>query len=210
MLLILKNKRIASDNIENGIDLIGNHLEKSATPFVVSSFEDVEVYIETNNTTIDIDGRSLNDFNAIFVRKVGSYYNAAFILAFYAKQHSIEFVDDFRNKTRNRTKLVQMILLSSKGISIPKTYFSPNYDNAHLTNAIEFLQFPIVVKQCGTSKGKGVALAKTHKELLEKIQFFQSETSGKTIILQEFIPNTFEYRVLVTGNTIATAEKKYE
>lgn len=208
MLLILKSKRKSSDDFMTSLRLIGNHLEKKSVPFFISSFEDIEVYIETTKTDIFVAQRSITDFKTIFVRKVGVNYATAFILAFYAKRHAIQLVDNFRNNTGSRTKLIQMILLSSKGVSIPKTYFSPHYDAAHLIRAAKYVKFPVVVKQCSISKGAGVALAYTHDELVEKIAYFASQAPAKIIILQEFIPNTFEYRILVTGNTIATAEKK--
>ena len=208
MLLILKNRRTASVNIEASLRLLGDHLDKNASPFVVSSCEEVEVYIETGKVSIFVEKQPLDDFTSIFVRKVGTHSVAAFILASYAKKNSIGFVDDFRQNTRSRTKLIQTFLLSSHDIAVPKTYFSPDYNEAHLVHAAEFLNFPVVVKQCSISRGAGVALARDHAELAEKVESFRAQSPSKTIILQEFIANTFEYRVFVTGNTIATAERK--
>lgn len=209
MLLILTNKTTASEKIQESIRLIGHHLRTDGVPFSVSSFHDLEIFLGEGAPRITVSGKLIENYSTIFPRKVGRNNKAlACILADHAEKHGITFIDRFHKNAPSQTKLIQMYLFTLHGLSIPKTYYSAVYSEAHLRSALEFIPLPIIVKQCGTSKGAGVFLVRTEHDLREKIKELLTAAPSQEVILQEFIPNTFEYRILVTGNRIASAEKK--
>ncbi len=208
MLLILSSKKTVGNKTKEFFRLLGNRLQEKSVSFSISSFQDIEVFLSKEASSVTVSGESIKRWTTIFPRKVDRHGGLAFILANEMKKNGGVFVDLFRARTNDLTKLVQMYLFHSQGLSIPKTYYSPTYVPDHLKNALNFLPLPIVIKQCNTSKGSGVALAQNKKELREKIDAFLQMDPSKEILLQEFIPNTFEYRIFVTGNRVATAEKK--
>ncbi len=208
MLLILTGKREIGPSATEFIRSLGENLAKNGTPYSVASFQDVEVYLSDAEIHITVSGQPVETWSTIYPRKVGQYMTLAHILASYSKIHGITVIDRFRERNSETTKLKQMYLFATKKLGIPKTYHCALYDPGHIANAISFLGLPVVVKQCGTSKGIGVALAHDAGELERKIAVFLEKNPKKEIILQEFIENTFEYRIFVTGNTIATAERK--
>ena len=208
MILILTNKALASEKIQDSIRLIGHHLRARRAPFSVASFHDVEIFFGEGSPRVTVSGEPIEQYSTIFPRKVGRNKALACILADYAERNGITFIDRFHKNTLSRTKLVQMYLFTLHGLSIPKTYYSAIYSEAHIRNALEFIPLPLVVKQCGTSKGAGVFLVHTEQNLREKIDALLATAPSQEVLLQEFIPNTFEYRILVTGNHIASAEKK--
>ncbi len=209
MLLILTNKKRASEKIQESIHLIGKYLHADGIPFSVASFHDIELFLEKDTARITVSGEAIEQFSTIFPRKVGrSNEGLAFILADHAKKRGACFIDQFHGETHSRTKLIQMYLFALHGLIIPKTYYSATYSEAHLRNALAFISLPLIIKQCKTSKGAGVFLVHTEQELREKIDALLSASPSQEIILQEFIPNTFEYRILVTGDQIGSAEKK--
>lgn len=188
--------------------MIGAKLIQKNVSFSVSSFEEIELFLNRDKIELLVNGKSLNNWTTIFPRKVGKHASLAFILASYAKKNNILFLDRFRESTNDISKLVQMFLFSVNKIPIPKTYYSSLYSPKQLKRAIKFLRFPIVVKQCNTSKGAGVFLVKNQTKLKNKLMEMLKADPTKEIILQEFIENNFEYRIFVTGNKIAVAEKK--
>ncbi len=208
MILILTSKKVTAPKALHFLELLGKNLSSNGSEFLIASFHDIEVYISNGNVKITILGKPLDTWSTIFPRKVGSHAGLTYILASQAEKLNITFIDRFRGVTNDLTKLIQMYLFSLEGILIPKTYHCSSFNERQISNAIDFLGLPIVVKQCNTSKGKGVLLAKDRTELESAINRLKETDPRKEIILQEFIENSFEYRIFVTGTTVAVAEKK--
>jgi len=208
MLLILTGKKNVSQKTKRFLALLRKKLENNHTRNSFSSFEDMEVLIDGTDVKILVGGKSLDNWTTIFPRKVGRHSGLAFILATWAGKRKILFLDRFRAATSDITKLVQMFLFAINKIPVPKTYFSPVYLPKQLSRAIAFLGFPMIIKQCNTSKGSGVFLVRNRKSLIRQLAETTKIDPKKEIILQEFIPNDFEYRIFVTGSEVAVAEKK--
>ena len=211
MLLVLKSKKASGPRVQKLLGLLGDQLSSRGVAFSVSSFEDIEVFIEKGNVDLFIEKKPLENWNTIYPRKVWRYGGLAFMLAHLAKKKGVYFIDRFHEQIKDSSdvaKIVQMFRLALAGASIPKTYFAGSYSEEHLKSAEEYLGFPIVVKECNTSQGAGVFLAKDLSSLQEVIGRLSEKNERSAIFLQEFIPNTFEYRLLVTGDKVAVAEKK--
>lgn len=211
MLLVLRTKKKSSEKMAKFNKKLSAHLKKKNISFSLSSFEDMELFLENKKINLLIDGKSLENWKTIYPRKVGKYGGMAFILANLCKKKKITFIDNFHEKSKSSSdtaKIIQMFKFSLGNIPIPKTYYSVVYKKNHIQNALKFLDFPIVIKQCNSSQGSGVFLAKNRKLLTEKIATLMQKEPEKEIFLQEFIPNTFEYRIFVTGKEIGAVEKK--
>lgn len=211
MLLILKSKRKASPKITKSFKMLGVELAKNKVDFSISSFEEIELFMDRSKIELLINGAPLKKWTTIYPRKVGKNKGLAHILAQLSKNLGIYFIDRYHEHIKDSSdaaKIIQMFRLALAGISIPKTYYAESYSKKHLRNAIAYLKLPIVIKECNTSQGAGVFLAKNINELEKTIIDRFSKDDRKEIFLQEFIPNDFEYRILVTGNKIAVTEKK--
>jgi RimK family alpha-L-glutamate ligase len=208
MLLILRSKKKIGKKMGKFLQIISKNLDRKKVAHFFSSFEEIELFLDRGKVSLLVAGKPLTEWTTIFPRKVGRHSGLAFILASCARKNKILFLDRFRESTNDITKLVQMFLFSVNKIPIPKTYYSSVYLPKQLGRAIEFLKFPIVIKQCNTSKGEGVSLVRNKKMLQSKLAEITKNDPKKEIILQEFISNDFEYRIFVTGNKIAVAEKK--
>ncbi len=211
MLLVLRTKKKASKKMTSFNKKLSAHLKKKLVDFELSSFEDAELFLEDKKIRLLIAGKPLESWTTIYPRKVGGYGGMAFILANLCKNKKIHFIDKFHEKSKagsDSAKIIQMFKFAIGNVPIPKTYYSLAYSEKHLSRAAAFLKFPIVIKQCNSSQGSGVFLAKNKTSLAKKITELMREEGGKEIFLQEFIPNTFEYRVFVTGKKIGAIEKK--
>lgn len=211
MLLILLNKMPLSEKSQTFIRHLEKHLERLAIKYSVSSFESTEFFIQSGEVRASIEERPLEAWTTIYPRKVGHQRGAAHLLAHLSEASGTHFIDPFHKNTKDASdiaKIVQMFKLATAGIRVPKTYFSPSYTESHIKNSIEYLLFPIVVKESNTSQGSGVFLAKNEQSLKDILRQRASLSERKEIFLQEFIPNSFEYRLLITGKSVAVAEKK--
>ena len=204
MLLILKDKKRSVSGTEKTIRVIGQKLQIKGIPFNIASLEEVELFIEKNNVRAFVKNRPLTDYKTIFFRRVGDKRNLAFILSNIARKENIFFIDKLYRSTNEPGKLKQTAALALGGISVPKTYFSSTYTKKSIDAAEKFLGLPMVIKISKSKKGLGVCLAKNKKEALRIIQ----ESHREEIIIQEFIPNEFDYRALVLGGGIACLIKR--
>lgn len=211
MLLILKSKKRNGPRMEKFLRMLGKELDQKKVAYSSASFEEAELFLDRKKVKLLIGGKSITDWDTIYPRKVGKNRGLAHILAHLSKNSGIYFIDRYHEQTKDASdvaKIIQMFRLAIAGISIPKTYFAGAYSKKHLQKAVAYLKLPVVVKECNTSQGAGVFLAKSASELEKIIASRFKQDDRKEIFLQEFIPNNFEYRILVTGNKIAVIEKK--
>ena len=170
----------------------------------LASLEDIEILISHKKINVLVKGKLITNYKGIFFRKVGNYRNLAFIIANFAKKKGIAFIDRFHFLINNRGKLIQMFLLAMNHLPIPKTYHSISYDDKKIKKAISFLKLPIVVKATNLGGGKIVYLAENKKELKRIL----SKHHEMELILQEFIKNNFDYRMMILEDKAAVAEKR--
>lgn len=211
MLLILRSKRDTYAKMKKFNKKISIHLKEKDIAFNFASFEDVEFFLETNNPRAFINGKPLSGWRTIYTRKVGSYRGAAFMLAYLSEKNKVLFIDSFHKRDKDSSdaaKIIQMFRFAEKGVPIPKTYYAVSFSKKQIKNAAKFLGFPIIIKQCNTSQGAGVFMAKNLKELEEILKKLSKDNTKGDTFLQEFLPNDFEYRIFVTGEKIGAAEKK--
>lgn len=110
-------------------------------------------------------------------------------------------------------KMLTHLLLSGKGIKMPKTVAAPLCYNpsaivkeADVLPVIDYLGFPMVVKLCFSSLGKGVFLAKNTGELLSVINAHRSEK----MLFQQYISASkgVDVRIITVGKKYLCAMKR--
>ncbi|MCX6726862.1 MAG: hypothetical protein NTY75_03545 [Candidatus Shapirobacteria bacterium] len=112
-------------------------------------------------------------------------------------------------------KAWQMLALKKAGIEVPKsTYGSLWYLYEIMSEGLgkpnPYFTFPIIIKGSGGDRGTRVYKADNLNEL-EKlvIKLRKSETEeGKRYMLQEYIPNDGDYRVLILGKKVLGVMKR--
>lgn len=204
MLFILTSKRKLPHHTEKTIGVLAAKLKKRGIKSGSIVMEDLEVFLGENSVKMKMNHWVPGKNNPVFFRIAEKYKNASYIFSKYLETKNIPFVDSYHAFTRERGKLIQMFLLATNGVNIPKTYYSPVYDLAKIRNAINFLNFPIVIKLTNKERGKGVFLAKNEKDLCRTL----NKNKKEELILQEFVDNDFDYRILVLGYKTKLGEKR--
>lgn len=204
MLLLLKDKKQSVSGAEKTLALLQKKLSLRGVEATIASFEEIQIKAKKGSVEIFVNNIPFTKFSTVYFRRVGENRNLAFILSRVAEKKSILFMDHLYKETNEPSKLKQTCLLALNNISVPKTFFSSNYDKKTLEDAIDFLQLPIVIKFSKSKQGSGVFLAKSLNALRRTIR----ENYSPEIILQEYIPNNFDYRVFILGDSIACVEKR--
>lgn len=211
MLLILRSKNKAPEQIKKFNRKLASRLKKENIFFEFASFEDVEIFLGNKSVDIKIKNKPLDSWKTIYPRKISIFNSLAHILASETQKRNIFFVDEFHKTKKDSSdanKISQMYHFAVANVPIPKTYCTATYSKKQINNALRFLGLPIVIKKSNTSQGAGVFLANTKHELEKILEKIPDEEKNGNVFLQEFIANDFEYRIFITGDSIGATEKK--
>lgn len=142
--------------------------------------------------------------DTVYFRLWERNFEIAATVANYAKQEGIPFYDSHVGNIRNGLKLIQMSLFAINDINVPKTIF---ISNSYIKKNYEYLSRELgsqfIIKSTDGRKGKDNYLIRNEKEL-SLIKLKKTEK----YIMQEFIPNSFDFRYLVLGDKVGIAYKR--
>lgn len=122
--------------------------------------------------------------------KKAIYRELAFSVALYFKTHHIEVWNSEILHQRSTGKLSCMVQLSLAGVDVPPTIFT--LDKSLLR---EKTNLPAIIKASAASRGENNHLIKTDDELYAVL----SGDGINTFIVQPFIPNDCDFRVICMG-----------
>ncbi len=162
--------------------------------------KDGEVEIWHRGERVDTD-----DLKYAFIRVRGKFPHTASLLLQILSHFGVKH-NDFSNTehTESVEKITQMVRLSLGEVQVPKTYIFNRFTfkfNKVLINSK--INYPCVLKT-GGSKGEMVWKVNSLKEIKEKVKGIEKEM----IMVQEFIPNDFDIRVLCMFGEIVGAIKR--
>lgn len=126
------------------------------------------------------------------------YRDIAFTLALYLKSRGVGFWNTEMVQQRSTTKLSCMMQLALAGIAVPATRFSLSADMILATTT----KFPVVVKAIAASRGRHNYLVKDQAELKQRL------VSPRPVLIQEFIANDADLRVICYGGEPALVVKR--
>lgn len=163
--------------------------------------------ITSRRPTIYLEGRELNEFDAVIPRigTSNTFFGTAVVRQF--EMMGVYSLNDSVAISRSRDKLRTLQLLARKGVGLPVTGF------AHSTDATnELIKIaggaPLVVKLIEGTQGVGVVLAETKKAAESVIDAFSGLNAQ--ILVQEFIKEAkgADIRCLVVGGRVVASMKR--
>lgn len=180
----------------------------------------------------------IEDYDVLFFRTTGKHWEEVDLILQQARDKQVVVDPIVRyGKPSMACKAYQMLQLKKAGIEVPKTVYGSLwflYETMKIwTNSREqiFLSgesgsqaqcqeklptsnscfdFPVIIKGSGGDRGTRVFKADNLEELEKLIRSLRkSETEeGKRYMLQEYIPNEGDYRVLVLGKKVLGVMKR--
>ncbi len=160
-------------------------------------------YLITNDGFTVRDHRNhfdLDEYDFVYLRKAGASMQQMQACAYYLHDHNVPFFDQEILRANSRNKLSQMAALQRQQLSIPATLFCRNKRRLLRlvgTTYAETFKFPIIAKATGGTRGDANYLIQTLAEL-ETL----ARTSKRHFIIQEFIPNSGDYRFFVAAGQV--------
>ncbi len=180
--------------------------KKKGIELIPIQYNDLILRQKKDSFEILYQNQPLSEFNLFYFRAVGEAIEWTNLLLFYAKNKEIPVVDEYLLYLgpKRRLKSISGIILAKNKVNYPQTSFVASKE-ALLTEVKKF-QYPFVLKVSkGGRKGIGTLLIK-NKEILERAIKGRIETTG--FLLQEYIPNDGDYRLMVIGYQVLGVFKR--
>jgi Glutathione synthase/Ribosomal protein S6 modification enzyme (glutaminyl transferase) len=134
-------------------------------------------------------GINIKDFDLVVQRVVTGLTAEAHAISVYCKKNGIKYIDSYLNRITN-DKMSAAFMYWEAGLSIPRTIAGPVEE---LVKKLEELGNKAVLKDAFGAKGKHNYVVRS----ADDIRKIHSDNPDIKFVLQEFIPNDGDYRVLV-------------
>lgn len=150
-------------------------------------------------------GQSLLAADLVFFKTWAYYPEYAAAIVSYLKAHTIPFYNSEVANQRADTKIGELAAMATTGLPVPQSYFClPLAIPDMLETLAKNWQFPIVMKSAAASKGDANFLVQD----VDEINRLLAEHDELPFIFQNFIPNSYDYRILVMGGEIVAVIKR--
>jgi hypothetical protein len=166
-------------------------------------YSNLEFRFTNNTVSLMHDGLDLRDFENVWLTSYWPSrdlaYSVKLYLDHYATPHT--FVE------KATSKVSDQMIFALNNISTPNTFF---IDNLNIWQYIEPIEstcgYPLIIKDITGSGGRHSYYIKDRIDLLEKSALLPKH---KKYLYQKFIPNDFDWGILVSNGMIVSAEKSY-
>ncbi|MDR1300084.1 MAG: RimK/LysX family protein [Candidatus Nomurabacteria bacterium] len=184
------------DHVQPLLDYVNKLYKDSTIEFSTAALADLDFYIDGEKTAVRAHKTKVDiaNFDLVVFRTVGQYKEEAMAAAIYLNKKGKKFID-------SKYPVVSGRLGSTFGrwaadLSIPRTAYGTRKG---LLAAFDDIGTPAVLKATNSRKGKDNYLVKSKQEL-EKLLV---DNKDLKFVLQQFIPNDGDYRVLVMDGSQA-------
>jgi len=179
-------------------------LKKQGIDLLTSTFSRVKIEIIKNEVEIYVKNKNIREFDFVWINSGWRNRQLANAITVNLKCNKIAHTKSEEEKS----KLVDNVSLASHGINIPNTFYTVTHKlNVNIRNIERVCRYPVIIKVTRGSLGKDIYLAKNRVELKNILN--NDLKKSKQYICQEFIPNSYDYRIIVSDQkTILSSEKR--
>ncbi|MEZ4907306.1 MAG: RimK family alpha-L-glutamate ligase [Saprospiraceae bacterium] len=166
-----------------------------------------DMFIKNNKYRVSFMGEELKNFDAIIPRIGVNVTDYGSLLIRHFEQMDIFTTLKSESLIRTRNKFGSLQLLANRGIPVPDTAISWNYEN--LEGFLkEFNYHPAVIKLLSSTHGEGVFKSDDIRTSATLMEAFLKLNHG--ILIQKFIEESSgtDIRAFVVGNRVVAAMKR--
>lgn len=182
---------------KNNPSVIADGISSDVVSARVVLWEDLVFDISESSVEVFVGDQSLFDepidmvlcFGWYKSGKKSVYKDVAYSLAQVLQARGIKFWNSEMLQQRSTTKLSTMVQLALARISVPRTIFS--LDKSKMEG---LLGFPYIAKAVAASRGQSNYLISKHEDVR------QYSNAEESFMLQPFIQNTYDLRVICIGD----------
>jgi len=174
------------------------------TEIVRGDFRDIEFRFN-HKLVILHRGEDIKSYSFVWLSSQFDSRSISRAISLYLDYHDVPHTDV--NYGDGTSKLVDLTRFELNDLPLPYTFFQSKRKLKEKIEIIcEFCGFPLIVKDTRSSRGHNAFLVKTKEELIKVIQTLPK---SKSFVFQEFIPNDYDWGILVAQGQVVSAEKSF-
>ncbi len=173
------------------------------------------VSFDTETKEVRLNTQDVGKYDVLFFRTTGKHRESVDLILDAVREKiesgKVIVVDPILVKSRTSAtlKAYQMLALSRVGIEVPKTLYGSLFylwDKAKTG----FGEFPLIIKGSGGNRGERVYKVDNESQLEKLVMELRTAevSEGKRYLMQEYIANDGDFRVLVLGDEVLGAMKR--
>ncbi|MBN1331913.1 hypothetical protein JW978_03445 [Candidatus Dojkabacteria bacterium] len=175
----------------------------SSMKFTKGSFRKLEYIIKGKDVKLLHDGVDIREFSSVWLSSFWRSRDLSYAVKLYLEHYKIQYT--FVEKATS--KITDQIVFVLNNLVTPDTFFADiEVIDEHAERIEEVCGYPLIIKDTQGSRGKYSAYIENRKELLKA---YAKLPKYKKYIFQKFIPNEFDWGVLVSNGEVVSAEKSY-
>lgn len=194
-------KVLVLPTIEN-IDEIASGLTQPME-VIKGSFRKMEFRFTDNVVQFLHNDGDIKKFSSVWLSSFWDTRDLAFAVERYLSHHDIPHT----HVEESTSKITDQVQLSLNGLNAPNTFF---VDRKGIDDYVETIEeicgYPAVIKDTKGSRGMYSKLVNNREELLEE---YSKLPRYKKYLFQTYIPNDYDWGVLVVNGKAVSAEKSY-
>lgn len=153
-----------------------------------------------------VNGTCLKDYDFVFFGHISKFTSICKIIVNYLEKFDVSYLK-YGSYLEYDNKAYEFHLLDSLGYP-----YIPSVMTSKLTNRIiniveKNFGYPVIVKNVTANRGTGVWKIENLKELIKIFRFGMS-SSGRLMLIQKYIPNDGDFRVITIKNKVKLVIKK--
>jgi hypothetical protein len=168
----------------------------------LARLSDITALLTRTGTKLLYKGKSIGGYDFVWIQTASHTKDIAYILSLYLDQLKIPHT----SPEIEITKIVDLFCLSLNSISIPKTYFC---SKKKLLKQLPFISnelgYPFLIKATVGWGGSHIYMINTSEDFFNIVPDLPEH---KKYICQKFIPNEFDYRIIVGNGVVLSGEKR--
>lgn len=177
-------------------NIIKKNLKEDNILLHTASIKDILLKIENGRIDMEIKDKELDNYDYVWIQSGWSTTHMAYLLDLYLTLKNIP-----HNETNiSITKLSDIFILASNNISVPNTYFHNGLkvNSNGIRDIEEVCNLPCIYKSSKGSLGSDVYLIDKAKDIIQTIM---EKRNFNRYMFQEYIPNDFDYRIVIANGT---------
>ncbi|HRO64851.1 MAG TPA: hypothetical protein PKU78_01375 [Candidatus Dojkabacteria bacterium] len=166
-------------------------------------FSQLEYILKDGKVILRHAGRDIKEFSNVWLSSYWRSRDLAHAVKLYLTHNEIShtYVE------KATSKLTDQIIFALNNISIPNTFFIDDEDiSSHIDTIEDVCKYPLIIKDITGSGGRLSALVSNREQLLDK---YKELPKRKKYLFQQFIPNDYDWGILIVNGKAVSAEKSF-
>lgn len=170
------------------------------------SLKDLHIYFEQGSMRIveSLTGLDLKDFDLVYFEQFHKSQQQALAAATYLERNNVAFFTPEAGRFTPISKLGQQTLLADQDLPLPDGLTTSAREFRRIFRQRPPFAYPLILKSIQDFGGNNNFLIRDYTELTTKLD----QHKDVTFITQPFVPNDFDYRVLIFGGQIQLVLKR--